>query len=577
MFRVLTRVGLILLALVGAQISISERHDPDYDQLVAQGLSTTRYPAHRTIELPAALRAQSLPIRQLVQLGVAIPPWVQSLGPILPDEVVNWTLNQGWTKRGGLTTPSAMGITTVRNSPKQVVDSNGNWSQVAANTTGVSNLGRSTEELRINSIRNSIAAGSVSGTPGTLPTNWISSNTNTTQTVVGSGTDSGLSYIDIGLVFSAAGTYTLQFDGGGTIAAAYGQTWASTLFVSVVGGSTANLTFEQLISENAVGGGFINASASVFTPGNGAGTLGANRAPALSRTMAASNTGATINALRVIASAAGAVTVRIGWPQIENNSLITATVASAVVTSGGTVCLNGTDTFTVVGGTGTAATFTGTVTGGVLGGTLTVVNPGSYTVFPPSPASTTGGTCTTQPTVTLTPTNNAAEAFATSPIVTSGSAAVRQADVTTLTASFGSAFTLFSAATPNAPTSYPGNQNVFEAFADSVDRSSTRKIGGTGLSSFGTVGGSNTTVVGAIWNQGTLGTIAVSLAVGAQALSFNNGTPVTMTPASIPATPTSLTFGAGNAGSAFQFDGLFTKDAWWLNQAVPNSQLQSMQ
>jgi hypothetical protein len=75
------------------------------------------------------------------------------------------------------------------------------------------------------------------------------------------------------------------------------------------------------------------------------------------------------------------------------------TIASVTVATGGSGCSNGSQTFTIVGGSGTAATFSGTVSSGSLVGALVVVTAGQYTTAPSAPATTTGAACGTQPTV----------------------------------------------------------------------------------------------------------------------------------------------------------------------------------
>lgn len=85
---------------------------------------------------------------------------------------------------------------------------------------------------------------------------------------------------------------------------------------------------------------------------------------------------------------------------IQNNNTNT-TVTSISLATVGAGCTTGSQTFTVVGGTGTAATFTSTVAAGVLTSPLTLVNHGNYTAAPISPAPATGGGCTTAPTVNL--------------------------------------------------------------------------------------------------------------------------------------------------------------------------------
>lgn len=85
-------------------------------------------------------------------------------------------------------------------------------------------------------------------------------------------------------------------------------------------------------------------------------------------------------------------------------------VISATVTTGGTGCTAGAQTFTVTGGSGTPAQIAGTVTGTTLSGALTVPVPGSYWVVPvawtaglgKSTVSLSGGGCATPPTVFAT-------------------------------------------------------------------------------------------------------------------------------------------------------------------------------
>lgn len=95
------------------------------------------------------------------------------------------------------------------------------------------------EPQRTNSIRNSSMVGAVAGTPGTLPTNWSISNLGTlTRTVVGTGTENGLPYIDYRIQGTASNT-TIQFAPEPTtqIAATNGQAWASSYYLKSVAGT----------------------------------------------------------------------------------------------------------------------------------------------------------------------------------------------------------------------------------------------------------------------------------------------------------------------------------------------------
>ena len=55
------------------------------------------------------------------------------------------------------------------------------------------------EESRTNSIRNNTMVGAVVGTPGTIPTNWqvFTNVTGLTRQIVGTGTENGITYIEV--------------------------------------------------------------------------------------------------------------------------------------------------------------------------------------------------------------------------------------------------------------------------------------------------------------------------------------------------------------------------------------------
>lgn len=121
-----------------------------------------------------------------------------------------------------------------------------------------------------NGIRNSSAVGSVSGSPGTVPTNWaFSSPSGITRTIVGTGIENGLPYIDLkfagttGAAFSNSGL--VSFEGASTIAASIGQTWTCSAYVSLVGGTLANVGLRIRISETN-GGVTVANSNSLFVP-----------------------------------------------------------------------------------------------------------------------------------------------------------------------------------------------------------------------------------------------------------------------------------------------------------------------
>ena len=149
-----------------------------------------------------------------------------------PDVYVNFRSNQAYRKNLSSTTATAM-VTVVRASAATQVDSTGNWAQVGNNVLARTNSGASIWEARTNSIRNNTMAGAVAGTPGTLPTNWTFSGSigGITTAVIGTGTDSGVNYVDIQWSGSATGNHTLFFDAA--ITAAASTVWSNSFFLSI--------------------------------------------------------------------------------------------------------------------------------------------------------------------------------------------------------------------------------------------------------------------------------------------------------------------------------------------------------
>jgi hypothetical protein len=100
----------------------------------------------------------------------------------------------------------------------------------------------------VNTIRNSTMQGVVAGSPGTAPTFWIQWANNPggsgmTQTIIGTGTENGLPYIDVRYNGTAAATsFFLGLDGSSSIAAVNGQTWTISAYMKLVAGSWANVT-----------------------------------------------------------------------------------------------------------------------------------------------------------------------------------------------------------------------------------------------------------------------------------------------------------------------------------------------
>jgi len=186
------------------------------------------------------------------------------------------------------------------------------------------------EEARTNSIRNNTMVGAVAGTPGTLPTNWVAGATSNglSRQIVGTGTENGITYVDIrysGTTTSASLT-AIYWETATGVAATSGQVWTNSAYVSLVGGSTANITNVVIgIDENNSGGGYLTGSTTVFSPSSG--SLSGKR---YSHTRTLNNASTAYVWAYVFFSygngAAIDITLRIGLPQLELGAFATSVI-----------------------------------------------------------------------------------------------------------------------------------------------------------------------------------------------------------------------------------------------------------
>jgi hypothetical protein len=185
------------------------------------------------------------------------------------------------------------------------------------------------EESRTNSIRNNTMVGAVAGTPGTLPTNWVTIGGGLgtlTQQIVGTGTSNGITYIDVKISGTTSTTsFGIQFESFTQIAALSGQTWTGSFWVSRVAGANTNISSVNIrVHERDVAGVSLG-NTSVDFLSTLSTTLTRN---AVTRTMASASTAfVTSDVLFIFASGVAIdITLRIGLPQLELGAFATSVI-----------------------------------------------------------------------------------------------------------------------------------------------------------------------------------------------------------------------------------------------------------
>jgi hypothetical protein len=205
--------------------------------------------------------------------------------------------------------------------------------------SGGSSLGLLIEEARTNSIRNAQAGGASAGVG---PTHWSTTATanNVTRTIVGSGTENGLTYLEIQYAGTptANGGFTVAFDSTTQVVAADGQTWTNSAFCKLQAGSLAGITAVQVgVDGRSAAGAELSPSQRTMTTFTPTGAALATQRVSVTRTMAA---GAARAFPFILVNYTGGVamdiTLRIAAPQLEQGAFPTSyipTTTAAVTRS----------------------------------------------------------------------------------------------------------------------------------------------------------------------------------------------------------------------------------------------------
>jgi hypothetical protein len=168
------------------------------------------------------------------------------------------------------------------------------------------------ELQRVNRIRNPRGEG---GT--TSPTNWsVFSAGGLTTSIAGRGTADGRDYVDLRVNGTTTSTFRVQVFDSTAASVTAGQPSVGSVWVSLVGGSLANITANYIVLRWSAGG----TSFTQYTP---------TTTPTRVIVTGTAPTGATTAFLSydfVFASGAAIdVTLRFSWPQLETNSAFAST------------------------------------------------------------------------------------------------------------------------------------------------------------------------------------------------------------------------------------------------------------
>ena len=147
--------------------------------------------------------------------------------------------------RNGVGITRAEALTITRASSKLAQTAAGQWLSFPPDTLARTDLGASIEPAATNYIQNSIMAGAVAGTPGTIPAGWTvpASANGLLRQVVGVGATRGLPHVDIRFsgTTTAESFVNIDLAGANYVPTLPGDAWSLSCSVALIAGSLSGL------------------------------------------------------------------------------------------------------------------------------------------------------------------------------------------------------------------------------------------------------------------------------------------------------------------------------------------------